>query len=126
MKNLFFLIAVYVFLNTNLLAQVKTPEDAETKPLTFEIKASDATKEFQFITAEGIKNFVEKVNVYGKFGYKLEKVTRVPSNFNENLNQIKLAAIIRLNKGNKYIYDWTSSFETPEFTSLSSSGFKPV
>ncbi len=74
-------------------AQTLTPADAKQ------------LEKVKLITSTGIESFVKDLNDNGKLGYRLDKSLNYGG---EGVRQ-SYAAVLRLDPGNKYEYDWLSS-----------------
>jgi hypothetical protein len=68
----------------------------------------------KYIFAPDIKSFVAQLNAAGKNGYKLEQLTKLPLGNSESFEKMKLAAIVKLESGNRYEYDWFEAFTPGE------------
>lgn len=67
-------------------------------------------KKYIYIKPSKIQNFVNKLNEYGKLGYKLKTVSRATNiSYPENPLAIEVAGIIELYEGSMFEYEWFES-----------------
>lgn len=71
-------------------------------------------EEFKYLEAKNIKGFITALNEVGRHGYKLEHLTKYPLIEFERFDEMRLAAIVKLNEGNTYEYDWFEAFTPGE------------
>lgn len=77
----------------------------------------DENAEFKYLFGENVKDFMAELNPLGKCGYRLEHVTKYFIGDFDKPKDVKLFAIVRLDSGAKYEYDWfeaKSGFEAAD------------
>lgn len=92
---------------------VKT-ETAKQDDAVQEAVCNENNAIYKYLAYENIKDFSAELNRLGKCGYRLEFLTKLFSQLTDQPKDADLLAIVKLEPGNKFEYDW---FET-------SSGFE--
>lgn len=105
---------IIVFHPKTVFAQEEAKNTGETKRVAAESQAdcSDVKNQtsYKYLVSSGIKKFSDKLNQYSKCGYKLEKLTKHPLYANQKFDEMIVAAILKMDLGNRYEYEWFESF----------------
>jgi len=117
---LFILISLFPIVSNS---QTKTESDetpvcsltagAEDKK---EISELEKLPQYRYIVSENVADFVKRLNEFGKCGYRLDNLTKVPLRFGKKFGDMNLAAILKLDAPNTYEYDWFEAFTHGEIT----------
>jgi len=106
-----------------------TPNADVSEKETPEANSSDQNLEtVRFLVAGNLSRFVEQLNEFGKSGYRVDKAF----NFGGDAATYSqsFAAVLRLENGNKYEYDWLTSpnkdFLESRLNYKTESGFYPI
>lgn len=117
---LFILISLFPIVSNS---QTKT-ETAETSACSLSAESEDKQEiseleklpQYKYIVSENVADFMKRLNDFGKCGYRLDNLTKVPLRFGKKFADMNLAAIIKLDAPNTYEYDWFEAFTPGEIT----------
>lgn len=107
------ILCVELFAQVSPVAPNKAPQSVRAECRSSDIDGvgvSEKDDGFVFVAANGIFDFIEKLNSVGRCGYRLVSLTKLPLYVSERFEQMTLFAVLRYSGEEAFEYDWFEAF----------------